>query len=291
MTNPTVTTPTVWRPGDTDAATAAHRPRVGQWAVTALVGALALWLAWAVATNEAIDWPVVAEYLTFPTVLSGLAMTLELTVIAMAAGVVGGTVLAVMRLSRSRPLRIAADVYIWIFRGTPVLVQLILWFNLAIFVPKITIGIPFGPSLGTWETNALITPFVASLLGLALSEAAYMGEIVRAGLTSVPNGQREAAQTLGIGRAGIFLRIILPQAMRSIVPPTGNQVINMLKGTSLVSVIAMGDLLYSVQVIYHQNYQTIPLLIVACIWYLAVTSLLYVGQTWVERRFGRGFGQ
>ncbi|MFI6697326.1 amino acid ABC transporter permease [Streptomyces sp. NPDC050433] len=279
-----------WRPGATDAAAAARRPRPGQWTSTVVVLLAVAWLAQAVVTNKALEWSVVADYLTFPSVLRGLAMTLELTVFAMAAGILGGVLLALMRTSRTRLLRIVADGYIWIFRGTPVLVQLILWYNLAIFVPTLSIGIPFGPELVSWQTNALITPFVASLLGLALSEAAYMGEIMRAGLLSVPTGQREAAQTLGIGRAGIFTRIVLPQAMRSIVPPTGNQVINMLKGTSLVSVIAMGDLLYSVQAIYHQNFKTIPLLVVACIWYLVVTSVLYVGQAWVERRFGRGFG-
>ncbi|MET7337590.1 amino acid ABC transporter permease [Nonomuraea sp. NPDC005650] len=277
-----------WAPGRTDAGAAVRRPRPGLWILTAVVVVIAARMAYGVITNPTVEWAVVGRYLTFPTVLHGLAMTLELTVLAMVLGTAGGVVLALLRMSRTPVLRVPADAYVWFFRGTPVLVQLILWYNLSIFIPKISIAVPFGPELASWQTNDLITPFVASLLGLALSEAAYMCEIVRGGLLSVPRGQSEAAQTLGLSRTRIFSHIVLPQAMRSIVPPTGNQVINMLKGTSLVSVIAMSDLLYSVQAVYNQNYKTIPLLVVACIWYLAVTSVLYLGQTWVERRFGRG---
>ena len=271
-----------------DARTAVRRPQIGQWVASLLVLAICGWGLYGILTNPVMEWNIVVEYLTFPSVLRGLWMTIQLTVIAMVLGIVGGVILAVMRMSSNRFLRVPADVYVWFFRGTPVLVQLIFWFNIAIFIPEITIAIPFGPEIASFDSNTLVTPFVASILGLALNEAAYMCEIVRGGLLSVPHGQREAAQSLGVGRTQSFMRIILPQAMRAIVPPTGNQVISMLKGTSLVSVIAMNDLLYSVQAIYNQSYKVIPMLVVACIWYLIATSILNFFQSRIERYYARG---
>jgi polar amino acid transport system permease protein len=182
----------------------------------------------------------------------------------------------------------ASWIYIWLFRGTPVLVQILLWYNIAALYPRFSVGIPFGPELTDFSTVSLITPFVAGVLALGLNEAAYMAEIVRAGIISVEAGQTEAAQSLGMTRLQTVRRIVLPQAMRVITPPTGNETISMLKTTSLVSVIATTDLLYSVQLIYSVNYRTIPLLIVACIWYLIITTLLSIGQYYLERRFGRG---
>jgi len=169
-------------------------------------------------------------------------------------------------------------------------VQLIFWYNIAALYPVISVGIPFGgPALALGSANALITPLGAALLGLSLNEAAYMAEIIRGGIGSVDKGQYDAARALGMNGYGVMRRIILPQAMRVILPPTGNQVISMLKGTSLVSVLAISDLLYSAQIIYSANYQTIPLLIVASLWYLALTTILTFFQTKLENRYGRGF--
>jgi polar amino acid transport system permease protein len=170
-------------------------------------------------------------------------------------------------------------------------VQLIFWYNLAALLPRISLGIPFGPDFHTWSTNDLITPLVAAIVGLSMHEMAYMAEVIRAGVIAVPDGQIEAARSLGMSRYQLFRRVVLPQASRFIVPPTGSQVIMMLKATSLVSVIAMRELLYSVQETYNQTFQVIPLLTVAVLWYLIVTSLLAFGQMYLERRLGRGYGK
>jgi polar amino acid transport system permease protein len=215
-------------------------------------------------------------------------VTLELTAVSMAIGVGLGTLFAVMRLSPNPLVSGASWLYIWLFRGTPVLVQILLWYNVSALYPRFSLGIPFGPQFEHFDAGSLITPFVAGMLALGLNEGAYMAEIVRAGIISVEAGQTEAAQSLGMTRLQTMRRIVLPQAMRVIIPPTGNETISMLKTTSLVSVIATTDLLYSVQLIYAVNYRTIPLLLVACIWYLIVTTVLSVGQLYLERYFGRG---
>jgi len=178
--------------------------------------------------------------------------------------------------------------YIWLFRGTPVLVQLLFWQFISALYPTLSFGIPFGPEFVHGDANHLITPFTAAILGLGLNEGAYMAEIVRAGIISVDEGQTDAAQALGMSRLQTMRRIVLPQAMRVIIPPTGNETISMLKTSSLVSVIAYPELLYSAQLIYAVNYLQIPLLLTASIWYLAVTSVLSVGQYYVERHFRRG---
>ena len=239
-------------------------------------------------TNPNFEWPVVAQYVTTATVMNGLLTTLGLTVVAMGVGTLLGVCLAVSRLSSNPLLRVLAGVYVLFFRGTPALVQLIFWYNLSALMPRLSLGIPFGPEFVAWQTNALISPLLAAVLGLGLNEAAYMAEIVRGGLMAVDAGQTEAAQALGMRRLRVLRRIVLPQAMRFIVPPTGNQIINMVKATSLVSVIALSDLLYSVQSIYNRTFEVIPLLLVACAWYLAVTSVLYLGQSFLERYYGRG---
>jgi polar amino acid transport system permease protein len=231
---------------------------------------------------------VVGEYFFSSQVLAGLVITIELTVAAMVIGIGGGVVLAVMRLSPNPIVRWVAWVYIWFFRGTPLLVQLLFWYNIGYAFPKLSIGIPFGPEFLHFSPNSLLTPFVAALLGLGMNEAAYMAEIVRAGILSVDEGQFEAAQSLGMSRLLAMRRVVLPQAMRVIVPPTGNEVISMLKNTSLASVITVTELLYSVQLIYAATYQTIPMLLVASLWYIIVTTLLTIGQYYVERFFGRG---
>jgi polar amino acid transport system permease protein len=220
--------------------------------------------------------------------LKGVLTTVELTAIAMVGGVVLGTVLAVLRQSEDPWLRACSGAYIWFFRGTPLLVQLIFWFNLGALYPRLSIGIPYGPAIFSQSSNS-ITPLAAAILGLGLNEAAYMAEIVRGGILAVGRGQGEAGLAIGMRRRQTLVRIVLPQAMRVIVPATGNQVIGMLKTTSLVSVIALPELLYSAQVIYSRTFQTIPLLLVACLWYLAVTTVLTFAQRRLERRLERGY--
>lgn len=260
-----------------------------RWVSGVVVGLLTASLLLAFAQNPAIDWPTVGEYLFAPLTLQGLATTIYLTVAAMVIGLGGGIVIAVMRLSPNPVLRVVSGLFVWVFRGTPVLLQLIFWGFIGAFLPKIVLGIPFT-SIEFWsiETSMLIPATVAALLALGLNEMAYASEIVRAGILSVDHGQTEAAYSLGMSPARTMRRIILPQAMRVIVPPMGNEVITMLKTTALVSVIAGRDLMSNLQMAYAQNFKIIPLLIVAAIWYLALTSILAIPQAWLERRYGRG---
>jgi len=283
--------PAAAQPGDAgrpEAIKAVPVRHPGRW-LAALVVAVGLGgLGYSMATTHNYEWDVVGQYFTSTRVVNGLLATLVLTALAMLIGVSLGTVLAVVRLSTNPLLRSASWLYIWFFRGTPVLVQILFWNNISALYKTIVIGIPAGPAFFHFSANSVITPLVAALLGLGLNEAAYMAEIVRAGILSVDQGQHEAAQALGMTRLQTMRRIVLPQAMRIIIPPTGNETISMLKTTSLVSVIAYAELLYSVQLIYSVNFKTIPLLIVASIWYLIVTSVLTVGQYYLERHFGRG---
>jgi polar amino acid transport system permease protein len=260
----------------------------GRWAAIVGLAVLSAMFVHTVLTNDNFRWDVVGKYLFAPPVLNGLRNTLILTVLAMLIGIVGGIALAVMRLSPNPVLSTVAAVYIWLFRGTPQIAQLLFWNFLAALYPRLSLGIPFGPEFVSFDTNTLINQFTACLLGLGLNEAAYMAEIVRGGLQSVEHGQTEAAGALGMSRGQTLRRIVLPQAMRVIIPPTGNETISMLKTTSLVVVIGYFELMTSVQRIYSTNFQTIPLLIVAALWYLALTSVLSIGQGFVERRYGRG---
>ncbi|MDP9837159.1 polar amino acid transport system permease protein [Neorhizobium huautlense] len=270
-----------------DVATA-HAPfRYGRLALWLIVTIVVADFGWIVANNENFGWPVVAQYFFDPTVLSGLYVSLGLTVIAMILGVALGLIIAIMRMSDDRLASGFASLFIWFFRGTPLLVQLIFWYNMSTLFPNLSIAIPFGPTLASWDTNSVITPMTAAIVGLALNEAAYMAEIIRGGLLSVERGQAETAQAFGMTRARALRRIIIPQAMRSIVPPTGNQLISMIKATSLVSVIAMADLLYSVQSIYNRTFEIVPMLMVAVIWYLLITSVLNIGQSYIEAYYGR----
>jgi polar amino acid transport system permease protein len=281
------------QPGNGTAQDADHIRAVplrhpGRWALGAVVGVLVAMLIHTLITNPRFEWGVVGQYLTTSSILDGLLRTLELTGLAMVMGIVLGVVLALMRMSPNPLLSTSSAVYIWFFRGTPLLVQLIFWYNLTALFPRLSLGIPFGPAFVSGNANSLITAFTAAVLGLGLNEGAYMAEIVRAGLLGVDEGQVEAAHSLGLRRFQILRRIILPQAMRTIIPPTGNQTISMLKSSSLVSVIAVPELLFTAQIIYARNYETIPLLLVASIWYLVVTTILTIGQYYVERHFGRG---
>ncbi len=237
--------------------------------------------------QQRFQWDIVGQYLFSGRVLRGLEVTLELTVMAMGIGIVLGIVLAVMRLSPNPVMTTVSWLYIWFFRGTPVLVQLLFWYNIAYIFPEFALGVPFGPSFVTVDLNT-IPVFLIAGIGLGLNEGAYMAEIVRAGIISVDEGQVEAAQSVGMRRVQTLRLVVLPQAMRLIIPPTGNEIISMLKTSSLASVITVIELLGAVQQIYAVNYETIPLLMVASIWYLAVTSVLTVGQFFIERRYSRG---
>lgn len=271
-----------------DIAQARARVRPGRIIGALVLAFVAVSIVWFLVSNERFEWNVVGQYLFDPSVLVGLGMSVALTVVGMILGSLLGTFLAAGQLSDFAPLRLACITFVGFFRGVPPLVQLIFWYNLAYLLPRIVIGVPFGPELLSWSTNDIITPLTAAVVGLSLHESAYMAEIIRGGILSVDQGQRDAAAAMGFGRWRTFTRVVLPQAMRVILPPAGSQVIALMKGTSLVSVIAMGDLLHSVQVIYNRTYEVVPMLIVAVIWYLVVVTLLTLVQRRIEEHFGRG---
>lgn len=258
------------------------------WIFAGIIVLLAVLAAISVFGNENFGWLVVARYFFNIQIIEGVGRTALLTLVAMSIGIVLGVILAVMRLSDNLVLQSVSWLYTWFFRSIPQLVQLIFWFNFAALYRSITIGIPFGPELFAWNTNELITPWSAAILGFGLSQAAYTGEVMRAGLAAVPDGQRRAAKALGMTPMLSFFRIVFPQAMRVIIPPVGNELISMVKNTALVSTIALADLLYSAQLIYSRNFETIPLLIVATLWYLIIVSLLSIGQYYIEKHYNRG---
>jgi polar amino acid transport system permease protein len=275
------------RPEDIKAVPVRHPWR---WIAAFIVLVIVASLIRSAINNSNFQWHIVGQYLFDPRVLAGVVVTIRLTLLSMAIGIVLGVILAVMRLSPNGLVSGSAWFYIWFFRGTPLLVQILFWNFIGALYPHITLGVPFGgPSIINANANSLISTSVAVVLALSLNEAAYMAEIVRAGIISVAEGQTEAAQSLGMSRLQIMRLIVLPQAIRVIIPPTGNEAISMLKNTSLASVVAYRELLYSVQLIYAENFKQIPLLMVAVIWYLVMTSVLYVVQYFIERRFGRGF--
>ncbi len=260
----------------------------GRWLAAVVVLAVAAALVFTFVTAPNLRWSVVSHYLFHRLILQGVTTTLELTVLAMVIGIALGVVLAVMRLSPNPVMSWVSWIYIWFFRGTPVLVQIFFWFNLALVLPHIGIGIPFTSIHWQADTNTLVPAFMAATLGLGLNEAAYMAEIVRAGLISVEHGQTEAAQALGMTRSLVMRRIVLPQAMRVIIPPTGNETISMLKTSSLAFVAAVPELFTRSQQIASATFEVIELAVVASIWYLTMTSILTVGQYYLERYFGRG---
>ncbi|WLS79512.1 amino acid ABC transporter permease [Erwinia pyri] len=238
--------------------------------------------------NPRFEWQVIADSFTQDSILQGVLMTLQLTAISVILGFTGGTVLALMRLSSNPVLVSVSWAYTWFFRGVPMLVQLFLWYNIAALYPEISLSLPGVGELWSTSANSLISPFSAAVIALVMHQAAYAAEIVRAGIQSVGNGQLEAAKALGYRPAEIFRYTVLPQAMRAILPPAGNEIIGQLKTTAVVSVIALQDVLFSAQIIYQRTYQVIPLLLVATLWYLLMTSVLSVGQFYVERYFARG---
>jgi polar amino acid transport system permease protein len=261
----------------------------GRWIGVAIIGVLAAMLINSMISNPQYHWSEIWHYAFTEPILRGVLVTVELTFAAMAIGIIGGVGVAILRLSPNPVLSSAAWVYVWLFRGTPVLVQILIWFNLSLLIPHVSLGIPFGPRFVTANTNTLIPPLMAGILGLGLNEVAYMAEIVRAGILSVDEGQTEAASALGMHRGLITRRIILPQAMRVIVPPTGNETISMLKTSALVSVIgAVPELTQQTQAIISRTYLVIPLFIMASLWYLAMTTVLTIGQFYIERHYARG---
>ncbi|WP_432493090.1 amino acid ABC transporter permease [Kineococcus gypseus] len=259
-----------------------------RWLATAVVAVLAAMAVNALVTNPAWDWPTVGEFLFSATILESLWLTVQLTVVGTVIGLALGTVLALMRMSSNPLLKAVSFTYISVFRSVPLILQLLFWYNLAILYDRIGLGVPFGPQFVSVPTQDLVGPVTAAFLGLGLHQAAYCAEIVRSGFLAVDPGQREAAAALGIPRARQFWRIQLPQALRVIVPTTGNEVIGLLKGTSVVYVMALPELFYQVQVVYNRTGQVIPLLLVAAVWYFALTTVLSVAQWAVERRYGRG---
>lgn len=275
--------------------TSPHRPalrrrprrRPWQWVGTAVVLLLAAMLGHSLATNENLEWNVVGDYLFSGDILDGLWLTIELTVETMVVGTILGTVVATMRLSRNKLLSGVAGVYVWILRSVPLLVQLLFWFNISALYPQISIGIPFGPTAFSFNANAILTPHIAALVALGLETSSFIAEIVRAGITSVPRGQLDAAAALGLPPRSIFRRVVLPQALPVIIPPLGNMLVITIKATSLVSVVSLSDLLYSAETIYGRTYQTIPLLLVATLWYITVTLILSLAQGVLERALDR----
>ena len=261
----------------------------GRWIAVAVLAVLLAMLINNVVNNPNYRWDTVGKYVFDRRLSAAALVTLELTVLAMILGVLLGVILAVMRLSPNPILSSAAWVYLWVFRGTPVYTQLVFWGLISVLFPTFGLGIPFGPEFATFDTVNVITFFVAAVIGLSLNESAYMAEIVRAGILSVGEGQTEAASALGMRRQQIMRRIVLPQAMRVIIPPTGNELISMLKTTSLVVAVPLTTDLYSKsREIALSLFQPVPLLICAAIWYLAITSVLMVGQYYLERHFARG---
>jgi polar amino acid transport system permease protein len=275
---------------DTDLLEArlAAPPRPGRWISAAITLLLAAMLAHSLLTNGRFQWGVVGQYFTSSAVIGGLELTLWLTAATMSAGFVLGVIVAYIRLWGSPIPRSFAFGFVWLVRSVPVLVQLLFWYELASLYPRLSFGVPFGPSFAATDTAHLFSGELAAFVTLTLDVAAFSSEIVRGGILSVDRGQSEAAQALGLGRFRTFRRVVLPQAMPAIVPASGNLLIGTLKSTSLVSVIAVVDLLYSVQLIYNANFEVIPLLIVATLWYVILTTLLSIGQYYVERYYSRG---
>ncbi|MFF8373929.1 amino acid ABC transporter permease [Streptomyces lydicus] len=259
-----------------------------RWAAVAVTAVLIAQFVHGLVTNPAWEWEVFAQFFTAETVLKAVWVTLQLTVYGTALGFVLGVVLAFMRLSASPFLRWVAFGYVWAFRSIPLIVQLLFWFNLAYLYKRLDFGIPFGPGFFHFDTMGLVGAMGAAVLGLALHQAAYAAEIVRGGVLAVDGGQLEAAAALGLPRLRQLRRIVLPQAMRSILPNATNEVISLFKGTSIVSVMAIGELFYQVQVIYGRNGRVVPLLMVATAWYVLLTTVLSVLQHYVERHFAKG---
>jgi len=259
-----------------------HRFPWERWTMAAAIVLVLALIIRAFATGQ-IAWTYVGRFLVAPTILTGILNTIIMAILAMMIGIVLGVVVAIMRMSRNPVLRYTALGYAWLFRGLPVILQLLLWFNLALVFPTLTI-----PGVYSARMVDVMTPFLSALLGLGINQGAYTSEVVRAGLISVDAGQYEAAKTIGMTNLVALKRIILPQAMKVVIPPLGNEFIGMIKLTSLASVVQYSEVLFSASSIYYANNRVIELLIVAGIWYLIVVTLLMPLQMLLERRFARG---
>jgi polar amino acid transport system permease protein len=263
--------------------------RPGRWIAAVIVLLLLVLFIYGAATNSAYDWHAVGKYLFDTRVEQAAMITLLLTALAMTGAIVLGVLLAVMRLSPNPVLKSVAWLYVWFFRGTPIYVQLVFWGLMSTIYKRLDLGIPFVHQFAHIKTNTFFSYFWLAVIGLALNEAAYMAEIVRAGIGSVDEGQTEAATALGMSWSQTMMRIVLPQAMRVIIPPTGNELISMLKTTSLVTAVPYSYELYSrTRDLSIETFNPIPMLIVASAWYLLFTSILMIGQFYLERYFARG---
>ncbi|MGW6912333.1 amino acid ABC transporter permease [Kitasatospora sp. NPDC054939] len=259
-----------------------------RWAAGLAAAVLVLQFAHGLATNPGWDWPTFRAFFATDTILKAVRLTLELTLYGTALGFLLGAVVAAMRLSRSAVLQTIAWAYVWAFRSIPLIVQLVFWFNLSYLYKHIGLGVPFGPVFVEFETMGVLGALGAAVIGLALHQAAYAAEVIRGGIVAVETGQLEAAAALGIPRWRQAWRIVLPQAMRGILPAAANEVISLFKSTSVVYVMALGELFYQVQVIYGRTGRVVPLLMVATVWYVVLTTVLSIGQYYVERYFARG---
>lgn len=267
----------------------APRPHPWRWLAVAAIAIAAAQGVAAIAHNPNFHWDVFARYLFAPQVLRGVGWTLLLTLVAMTVAIVIAIALVIMRDSDNPVLRGAAWAWLWFFRGTPLYTQLLFWGLFAVLFPRLTLSVPFGPEIVSIPSNMVVTAWVAAVIGLGFNESAYLTEIFRAGFRAIDRGQTEAAQALGMSRTRIWFRILAPQAMRTIIPPTGNEAIGMLKGTSLVLAVPFTlDLMFATNAIANRLYLPVPLLMVAAFWYLAITSVLMVGQLYLERHFGKG---
>lgn len=259
-----------------------------RWVAVAVTAVLVAQFINGLVTNPGWEWDVFAQFFTAPVILKAVWLTLQLTFYGTVLGFALGIVLAFMRLSASPFLRTVAYGYTWAFRSIPLIVQLLFWFNLAYLYKELQFGIPFGPGFFTFDTMNLVGAVSAAVLGLALHQAAYAAEIVRGGVLAVGSGQLEAAAALGIPKLRQLRRIVLPQAMRSILPNAANEIISLFKGTSIVSVMAIGELFYQVQVVYGRSGRVVPLLMVATAWYILLTTALSIIQYYVERHYAKG---
>ncbi|WP_045823965.1 amino acid ABC transporter permease [Williamsia herbipolensis] len=259
-----------------------------RWVISAVTLILAAQFVHGLATNAGWDWGTFGEYFTAKSVIAALWLTIQLTFWGTLIGFALGIALAAARLSHNPVLQVLSWFYIWAFRSIPLIVQLLFWFNIAYLYQSLSLGIPFGPAFFTFNVNSVISGSTAAIIGLALHQAAYSAEIVRAGIISVDQGQLEAAAALGIPKRREFVEIVLPQAMRGILPNAANEVISLFKGTSIVSVMAIAELFYQVQVIYGRSGRVVPMLMVATVWYIILTSLLSIVQFYVERHYAKG---
>ena len=275
---------------DLGAVQVVHTRHWWRWTIAAIIIFALAQFAWSLVTNERYMWDTFAQYFFSGPVLIGIGYTLSITAVSVVVGFLLGTIIALGRLSKSSLLSSAAWGYIWFFRSVPLVVQIIVWYNLGYLYPTLGLGTPFTTDFWIVEfpTVQLISAFAAAILGLGLHQAAYSAEIIRGGLISVDQGQQEAAAALGIPASRRLFRIILPQAMRSIIPNATNEVIGLVKGASVVFVIAIPELFYAVQVIYNRNSRVIPLLLVAVVWYTIITTILSIAQFYIERHFARG---